>query len=182
MAKMHSQELVPLLYAGSPLLQLKRAKQLADWLVRHPAEAAPLLAGLPLLHQAAAELNRQMEALQLGHTCAACAAKSYGGCCSAYMAANADTPLMVLNILLGVELEMQDHAEDACCFLGATGCLFIAKPIFCLNYYCSHLRESIAMDDMRNLEKLAAKVLGLQSVWEEQLLAFLRSSQIPFSS
>lgn len=191
--KQHSQrtELLAQLYTGNPGQLLARAHALAAWLREHAAPSAcgggqptsnPLMDTLPQLRQAADNLARLMQALGLGENCRLCAARPGGGCCSAYMAANSDAVLITLNLLLDVKVQLQVHTDDACCFLGADGCLFIAKPIFCLNYYCRHLQENIPPDAMRGIQVVANRVLSLQNDWENKLLALLRTHCTPFLS
>lgn len=95
------------------------------------------------------------------------------------MAANSDVPLMVLNLLLGASIQAQEHPQDACCFLGPNGCLFIVKPIFCLNYYCRQLQEQLLSTEKQALNSAANQVLAQQCAWEEQLLGLVRSQAIP---
>ena len=176
-------DLFALLYTGSPREQLRRAEALAAWLQQEPMLAAPLRALLPQLQEESALLAAQMQALGMGEACSACAARSFGGCCSAYMAGNSDVALMVLNLLLGATLQPQEHIEDACCFLSASGCMYVVKPIFCLNFYCGHLKERTAPADMQKLEAQAGRVLGLQCAFEERLLQLLRSqADVPTAS
>lgn len=167
-----------LLYQGSPQEQVRRAVAIVAWLEKKPELAEPLYALLPQLEQEAEALARRMRDLDMGKACSGCAARSFGGCCSAYMAANCDVVLMVLNRLLGIELSLHNHAalgHDACCFLAASGCIFPVKPIFCLNYYCGHLKEKTASADMQKLEAQAGLVLGLQCAFEERLLQIVRN-------
>lgn len=173
------QELLPLLYPGDPTEQLGRGQLLARWLQAHPQAALPLVQLLPELQRATTALATQMRQLHLDETCRACASGAGGGCCSAAMAANSDVPLITLNLLLGVPVRAWSHTRDLCCFLGPDGCLFAVKPIFCLNYYCHHLRTGIAAEKMQGLQHRALRVFALQSTWEERLLALIRLSPIP---
>ena len=170
-------DMLTLLYKGSSRAQVERAENIAAWLQREPALPASLHVLLPQLGQEATKLTDQMRALGMGEACSLCAARSFGGCCSAYMAANCDVVLLVLNRLLGTDLRIQTHenqGRDACCFLDPAGCIFLVKPIFCLNYYCGHLQERIAPADMQKLQTQTSRVLGLQCAFEEQLLQLLR--------
>ena len=173
------QVLLSRLYTGNPVLQLERAQALACWLQEHNARAAPLVHLLPELQRAAGVLAEHMQRMQLGDICRACATRPGGGCCSASMAANSDVPLMVLNLLLGASIRTQEHSQDACCFLGSNGCLFVVKPIFCLNYYCRQLQERLLSTEQQVLDSAANQVLARQCAWEEQLLGLMRSQAIP---
>lgn len=162
---LRTKDMLALLYQGSPAEQIARAEAIVIWLEKKPELSEPLYGLLPQLRQEAEILASQMRDLGMGDACSAC------------MAANCDVVLMVLNRLLGIELSLHNHAaqgHDACCFLAASGCIFPVKPIFCLNYYCGHLKERTAPADMQKLEAQASRVLGLQCAFEERLLQILR--------
>ncbi len=173
--------LLPLLYAGSPAEQLGRALAIAHWLQGHPEASGPLFRLLPELRKQAAALSACMRQLQLDVACSACAAEPRGGCCSAAMAANADVPLITLNLVLGVDVRIWPHVQDLCCFLGPGGCLFTAKPVFCLNYYCQRLRTSLTRENMRQLEQHAFGLLNLQHAWEGRIATLVRSHPLSLS-
>lgn len=178
-------DLLAQLYTGDPGQLLEKAHALAAWLREHaglPEQPAsnPLMDILPQLRQAACNLTGLMQTLRLGESCRLCAARPDGCCCSACMAANSNAALIALNLLLGAKIQLQTHPVDACCFLGTNGCLFIAKPIFCLNYYCLHLQENIPPSAMQLLQAATSQMLSLQNDWENKVQTLLRSHSIPF--
>ena len=115
-------------------------------------------------------LERHMETMEMGARCAACAAQPGGGCCSAYMAGNSDVLLLLINMLIGVEVNLRHHSGSDCGFLGKRGCILSIKPIFCLNYNCTHIRGAASEGQMRLLDKHAGTVLSLQTEIETMLL------------
>lgn len=133
-------------------------------------EVADRLARLRL-HASA--LDTQMREMDMARRCSACAALATGGCCSGYMAANTDAILLLINQLLGIEVRVQHENDSDCCFLGSTGCTLLIKPIFCLNYNCSHIREAASSLQMEELDKKAAVLLGEQTGLESLLLELL---------
>lgn len=116
-------------------------------------------------------LTRQMSIMDMGGRCSNCAATS-GGCCSAYMAANSDAILLLINMLLEVDVIYRYNRKE-CCFLGRSGCILIIKPIFCLNYNCSQIQSSYPLEQMQELERLTAQLLGEQVILEGMLLECL---------
>ncbi len=115
-------------------------------------------------------LSRQMNLMDMGSRCTACAAKS-GGCCSAYMAGNTDAILLLINMLMGVDVVYHhDKEEENCCFLGKSGCILTIKPIFCLNYSCLQIHESYSAGQMQQLEKLTGQLLGEHIIIEGLIL------------
>jgi len=166
--------LLHLLYSGEPAEKLAAARRLH-------AELHDRLAQIPGLAQALAEVHRQanalsdhMQAMGLGQLCSRCAASPGGGCCSATMAGNTDVIQILLNLLLGVAVEFRADSGENCGFLGRRGCLFPLKPIFCLNYNCSHILKGADPDALALLYQCANAVLSRQTAIETMLLAELR--------
>ena len=113
--------------------------------------------------------------MDLGRLCGGCAARPGGGCCSAYMADNTDSLQMLINLLLGVKVAQQQESGENCCFLGVQGCLFLVKPIFCLNYNCTHILDSAEPANLEVLYHRAAAVLSQQTKIEGLLIEALRN-------
>ncbi|MBM9536932.1 hypothetical protein [Desulfobulbus alkaliphilus] len=115
-------------------------------------------------------LTLHMRSMGMNQLCCHCASRPGGGCCSALMADNTDAIQILINLLLGIVVEPLPHKEDACCFLGEQGCLFLAKPHFCLNYNCSHIRNRATDQEMKTLYRHTSTVLGRQTRMETQLI------------
>ena len=62
-----------------------------------------------------------------------------------------------------------------CCYLGAAGCIFAFKPMFCLNYNCHRIRATAEGAPLRELERLAGILLGSQYALERLLFRSLAS-------
>lgn len=131
---------------------------------------------LERLQQQAIALDAHMKSMDLGRLCSHCAARPGGGCCSAYMADNTDSILLLINLLLGVTVELRNNGEADCCYLGEQGCQFLIKPIFCLNYNCQHIVDGADGESLEGLYRLAATVLSQQTRVEGLLLEVLSGS------
>ena len=118
-------------------------------------------------------LDNQMAAMDLGPLCGSCAARQGGGCCSSYMEANSDVILLLMNRLQGTTVQRQHDSSTDCCFLAAAGCSLPIKPMFCLNYNCSHIHEQAGPKEMARLEKLAGTLLTEQTRLEGIILTIL---------
>jgi len=160
--------------------EARPAEKLASAMALHAA-LAPLLDDLPHLTEALARLRLecaalagQMADMDLGRLCGRCAARPGGGCCSALMADNADVLQILINLLLDAAITVQPDHGDNCCFLGPAGCLFPVKPIFCLNYNCTHILTGAASADLAALLQRAATVLNRQVRIETMLLELAR--------
>lgn len=115
-------------------------------------------------------VNEQMSKMGLGPFCTSCSALPSGGCCSLAIAAETDAVQICMNLLAGVNVHSVQNNGNECVFLGSTGCIFIFKPIFCLNYICSKIKNSVAVEDLMELERLTGRLLTQQYEIEKFIL------------
>jgi hypothetical protein len=161
-------------YSGTVAEKLTQARELYERQASRLTASSLVQSELGLLHHHARVLDSHMQSMDLGRLCSCCAARPDGGCCSAFMADNTDSLLILINLLLGVTVKQRPQVDENCCFLGAHGCFFLVKPIFCLNYNCKHILENSAADHINDLYRLAAAVLSQQTQVENLLLDVLR--------
>lgn len=162
-----------LYFSGSVEEKLEVSRQLFAEHGQDLLQQQEIMNGFARLQQSETALNEQMRKMDMASRCSVCAAQAAGGCCSSYMAANTDAVLLLINQLMGIEVKIQHANEIECCFLGSTGCILQIKPIFCLNYNCSHIRAAATPDQMQALEKKAGILLGEQTAIESLLLELL---------
>ncbi len=115
-------------------------------------------------------LAAQMAQMKLGALCSHCASTAGGGCCSSEMAGETDTIQILINLLAGIEVRILQSDGSACCFLGAEGCIFAFKPMFCLNYNCSHIHRRNTREQMTELEGATGRLLSAHYHLESYLL------------
>lgn len=161
-------------YNSTPAEKLAQAQALQQELGECLAADAGFTAALDLLRRHCQALAEQMQAMAMGTLCCSCATRADGGCCSAYMADNTDSLQILINLLLEQAVQLRQPADSECCFLGPTGCPFMAKPIFCLNYNCHHILTGNEPAVLAQLEQRAAAVLSQQTAIESLLLERLR--------
>ena len=159
-------------FSGSAAEKLARARALYHDHGPDLAADPEISRILTRLRAADRELAAQMARMNMGKRCAACAART-GGCCSAYMATNTDVIQLVINMLLGREVAPVNPDPESCRYLGPQGCQFAIKPIFCLNYNCTHILDNASGREMAELERRAGAVLGLQIELERLILTRL---------
>lgn len=129
---------------------------------------------LKLLLKRVAQLNTHMqERMQLGDLCSRCASREDGGCCSRYMAGETDSLQLLMNILAGVAIAACNDNDGECCYLGAKGCIFPIKPMFCLNYNCRQIISGAPAPALAQLLQLAGLVLNSQYKLEQLLIEIL---------
>jgi len=142
---------------------------------------AGVRAGMTRFHPLYRELTQQMLAMGLDRTCSACGEKNGGGCCSLAFAAETDVVQLLINMLAGVEVRIRQENGAECCYLGKTGCIFMAKPMFCLNYNCAIIRFGNNERDLRLLEILTGRLLSAQQDLEKSLLDFFQMKPAIFA-
>lgn len=125
------------------------------------------------LQHYARELNNHMRGMDLGSLCCHCASQPSGGCCSLFMSGETDAVQMALNRLAGVDVELVCDNGQECVFLGDSGCIFLFKPMFCLNYNCKNIHESRQVEDVQRMEQLTGRLLSLQYELEKCVLELL---------
>jgi hypothetical protein len=163
-----------MLYEGRPTEKLAAAEKLHTALEPHLKDLPRLTGELDRLRLACEALSCRMTDMNLGRLCGCCAARTGGGCCSAYMADNTDAVQILINLLMGATVALQPDSEENCCFLGPNGCIFPVKPVFCLNYNCTHILTGAIPDNLSVLYRLAAAVLTRQTRIEGLLLQIVR--------
>lgn len=165
-------EIYALFYSGDVIVKLAVAQ---DLYVRY----GPTLLQRPdiMTQLAAVEVSErilqvQMGAMAMGVTCTQCAGRQGGGCCSRYMAAENDVSQLLMNMLAGVRVRIQEDDGPGCCFLGEAGCVLSFKPMFCLNYICTHIKGSEEPATLLLLEQRTGALLRKQAGMEQLLLDF----------
>ncbi|NLX19999.1 MAG: hypothetical protein GXY53_12080 [Desulfobulbus sp.] len=161
------------LYSGSPVEKVDIARRLYAVFFDQLPQIPQLSSTLITLQHHAMNLNVHMQSMGLGQLCSRCAAGPGGGCCSAYMADNCDVIQILLNLLMDVRVTFDTKSTVSCGFLGPSGCLFHIKPIFCLNYNCTHILRGAASQDLSVLYRFANTVLSGQTDAEAMLLSAL---------
>ncbi len=156
-------------YSGSVREKLCTARRLYQQHGPRLLRNQDVARSLQVLRHKEAALDQQMQAMHMGDRCRACAARIGGGCCSSYMAGNTDAVVLLINLLLGVAIEPIDNGDE-CCYLGPGGCMFTIKPIFCLNYNCSHIHQAATKEEMEALDMRAGALLSEQVELEKLLL------------
>ena len=88
------------------------------------------------------------------------------------MAGENDVLQLLMNLLAGVQVQVQQDDQQECCFLGMAGCILTMKPRICLNYNCSHIKDKEVARTLLILEQRTAALLVSQVGREQLLLDF----------
>ena len=167
-----------LLYDGSLESKRETGKAIAELLREELEHNIVFIKEFSELKKRAAALNSHMATMNLGELCSGCASKPDGGCCSRYMSGETDAIQIALNLLAGIDVQFVQSDESECVYLGERGCIFTFKPMFCLNYNCSHIHSWSSTSGVKQMERLAGRLLQKQYELEQfikgRLAAFQR--------
>jgi hypothetical protein len=164
------------LFSGTVESHLERGKALYTAIGAQLMQDHSLVQAFDILREHATSLGRHMAMMEMSKSCFLCSSESSaGGCCSLAMAGEVDTIQLLMNMLSGVTVGIVRDDGRECCFLGDAGCIFLFKPIFCLNYNCRKIITSALPDDLKKLERLTGKLLVKQYEIEGMLLARIGS-------
>jgi len=159
------------IYQGSVASRLKTARRIVDKIKPQLDNDQWFQTEFELLYHYADELEAHMNRMDMGALCSKCAATPDGGCCSLYMSGETDAIQMAINILAGIEVQCVRDDGEQCRFLEEKGCLFRFKPMFCLNYNCSHITEAASVEDSGKLERVTGNLLRQHYRIEQYILA-----------
>ncbi len=166
------QELYRRLYSHPARESLRLAEELFDCFGDEIGKSRRVGQLLDELNLETESLSSQMAGMKMDVICTACAATEKGGCCSLYMADECDVLQIIMNLLAKVPVAIQQTDGTDCWFLGSTGCVFRFKPMFCLNYNCSRIKNSAGDKEMTELERTIGRQLLAQHRLEQELFQF----------
>jgi hypothetical protein len=163
------------LYFGDVSSKMQSAHRLHRELgarLRADQEIQKSLNHLVHLEKKVAEAMRSMGMFEL---CAECGDQPAGGCCSAKMANETDSMLLLINLSAGFEVSRKRDDDYECCFLGPEGCSLEFKPFYCLNYLCRHIYTESSPEQIAFIQGATAEFLGqlvaVEELLRQQLLA-----------
>ncbi|MBI4773998.1 MAG: hypothetical protein HY788_07440 [Deltaproteobacteria bacterium] len=94
--------------------------------------------------------------------CARCDTEEGGSCCGNGIELRYDAVLLLLNLLLGAELEEDRLEHDSCHFLGERGCTLPARQVLCVNYLCRQITQKLPTPDIIHVQEVCGKELDVQ--------------------
>jgi len=131
--------------------------------------------GLNRLVHLERKVTEAMRSMTMFELCAECGGQPTGGCCSAKMANETDSMLLLINLSAGFEVSRKRDDDHECCFLGPKGCSLKFKPIYCLNYLCRKIITDSSSEQIACIQGATAEFLGqlvnVEELLQQQLLA-----------
>ena len=113
------------------------------------------------------KLTQVMRSMAIFELCGECGDRLAGGCCSAMMANETDSMLLLINLSAGCEVSPRRDDDYECCFLGPDGCSLKFKPFLCLNYLCRQIRGDSSREELACLQGATSGLLSQLVVVEE---------------
>lgn len=120
------------------------------------------------------DLAEQMKLVNFAQFCRQCAAKEGGGCCSVFMADENEALQLLMNLMAGVAVDICREDGKECYFLAEKGCILVYKPMFCLNYDCTTIKNCDSQIAFSRYESSCGNLLQEQWRLEQLLLARLQ--------
>jgi hypothetical protein len=84
-----------------------------------------------------------------------------------------DATHLLINLFMGVDLQMNREVEDGCLFVGSKGCKLIARHSFCVNYLCPDLVASLTEAERKTLAAISGEELLLGWELEKSIRVWL---------
>jgi hypothetical protein len=106
--------------------------------------------------------------------CRDCEEREGGSCCGAGLENKYDGSLLLTNLLLGVTLPRHGYDPSSCFFLGAQGCLLLARHVICVNYLCRKISDHIDAERIAALQVKEGMELELLFRLQEKIKKKIR--------
>lgn len=90
-------------------------------------------------------------------------------CCGHGIELRYSIELLLINLLLGTRPPEQRTTQDSCYFLTPKGCSLQARDVFCVNFLCRMITDSIPPTDLRRLRELEGDMLDITFRLEERI-------------
>ncbi len=72
-------------------------------------------------------------------------------CCGRGVELRYSAELLALNILFGITIPPERRFPDSCYFLSENGCILFVRDIFCINFLCDKVRNSLQLKSLKRL-------------------------------
>jgi hypothetical protein len=118
----------------------------------------------------------------MAEICKLCDEKEGGSCCGKGIESYYDEPLLLLNCLLGVNIQAERLNEESCLFLGPTGCRLLARHSLCVNYMCEKLLKRYTTSELMALKDAEGEELELTCSLCEILRPYIDGSKSFFNT
>lgn len=89
----------------------------------------------------------------LSEICSICGSQG-SDCCGKGIELRYTPELLALNLFFGVNFPLKRRFPDSCYFLSEKGCVLLVRDIFCINFLCERIRNTIPFENLKRLWEL----------------------------
>lgn len=119
--------------------------------------------GISVSHEA-------MRDLGVSGACALCDEKEpEGSCCSTGLENKIETPLLLINLLLGVKIQRTGQRKGSCFFLSRHGCTLKARHMLCIDYLCPPLERQLGAKNLVRMQMATEEEIQSLFLLEEEI-------------
>ncbi|GEM_PF-1006183 len=113
-----------------------------------------------------------MKELGVSGACARCDGEAAeGSCCSTGLENKIETPLLLINLLLGAKIQGARLREGSCFFLSSHGCTLKARHMLCIDYLCPAVQEQLGMESLVQMQRATEEEIRSLFLLEEEINA-----------
>lgn len=120
--------------------------------------------------------QKEMQSIGVTSVCSDCSIHGEGTCCGYRTGYKCDSILLFINLLLGRSISLQSKNPDRCFFLTDKGCSLRARPVICVNFICSRLRNNFSHKQLVHLQEIAGVEIEMLFALEEYIKKYSSSS------
>lgn len=120
--------------------------------------------------------REEMQSIGVISVCSDCSIHGEGTCCGYRTGYKCDSILLFINLLLGKSISVQSKNSEKCFFLTDKGCSLRARPVICLNFICSRLRNKLSHKQLVHLQEISGKEIDMLFAVEEYIKKYFTSS------
>ncbi|MFC1495633.1 hypothetical protein ACFL6W_10155, partial [Thermodesulfobacteriota bacterium] len=132
-------------------------------------------AGLLKKYRAAIEKSRDlMKDLGVIEICSSCADERLGGCCYYGVETWYSKIVLLMNLLMGIEIQGTRKFEKNCLFVDEKGCRLKARFNPCIHHLCQKIRNTLSHHDFLRLRAVTNHEIKLGVRAESAVRDFIK--------
>jgi len=148
--------------------KIKIAKIKKEKLLKDPETLQKINKLLNKLRYFILEAEKERVSTGMANICAKCAIENKS-CCGSEIELKYSPELLTINLLYEKNLPQKAELPGMCYFLTEQGCSLFARDVFCINFICDKIKDSLTSDKIKKLRELEGLQLNLQFTIEEIL-------------
>ncbi|WP_144060480.1 hypothetical protein [Archaeoglobus sulfaticallidus] len=127
-----------------------------------------------MLKELEKKIARSSEVMKKNGVSRMCAECGDMSCCGEGIEERFDPVTILINYMLGVEVQEERVKKGWCIFLTERGCSLKAREIICINYLCDKIKEMLSLDELREVQLVCGEEMDLLFKLSEEIKKRLR--------